>query len=149
MWRTVTVWYLFWNFTVFGCLCMTLKTFQTREHFQANTCRFLFRENMTSFLNYVTATLRTLFAWSGSFIIVLCTSMSCMWNYSPAIWTNCMKYNEKVSSMDCQEVLFADLNISLEHLFPKFWNDLYPNSFEPTLYKEKKTETVMKIHSSS
>ena len=60
-----------------------------------------------------------------------------------------MKYNEKVSSMDCQEVLFADLNISLEHLFPKFWNDLYPNSFEPTLYKEKKTETVMKIHSSS
>ena len=29
-------------------------------------CRNFYRENMTSFLNYVTATLRALFAWRGS-----------------------------------------------------------------------------------
>ena len=43
------------------------KLFQTREHFQANTCRFFYRENMTSFLNYITAMLRALFAWRSSF----------------------------------------------------------------------------------
>ena len=33
----------------------------------ANKCPFFYRENMTSFLNYVTATLRVLFAWRGSY----------------------------------------------------------------------------------
>ena len=30
---------------------------------------FFYRENMTSFFNYVTATLRALFAWCGSIIM--------------------------------------------------------------------------------
>ena len=28
---------------------------------------YIYRENMTSFLNYVTATLRTVYAWRGSY----------------------------------------------------------------------------------
>ena len=34
--------------------------------FKQTRVNFFYRENMTSFLNYVTATLRTLFAWRGS-----------------------------------------------------------------------------------
>ena len=43
------------------------------KHFNPNvlSCKHVliifYRENMTSFLNYVTATLRTLYAWRGSF----------------------------------------------------------------------------------
>ena len=33
--------------------------------------QIFYRENMTSFLNYVTATLRALFSWRDSIIILL------------------------------------------------------------------------------
>ena len=44
------------------CLVKPEKLFQ----FQTNACWFVFHKNMMSFLNYVTATLRALFAWRGS-----------------------------------------------------------------------------------
>ena len=37
-----------------------------------NVSIIFYRENMTSFLNYVTATLRTLYAWRGSYQPCLC-----------------------------------------------------------------------------
>ena len=42
------------------------KTFKPENTFKQTRVNFLYRENMTSFLNYVTATLRALFAWRGS-----------------------------------------------------------------------------------
>ena len=36
--------------------------------FKQTRVNFFYRKNMTSFLNYVTATLRTLFAWRGPFL---------------------------------------------------------------------------------
>ena len=39
------------------------KTFSSKH-----VSNFFYRENMTSFLNYVTATLRALFAWRGSYM---------------------------------------------------------------------------------
>ena len=41
------------------------KLFNHNE-FQTNTFQHFYRENMTSFLNYITATLRALFEWRGS-----------------------------------------------------------------------------------
>ena len=38
------------------------KRSKTESLFQANTCLIFYREIMTSFINYVTATLRALFA---------------------------------------------------------------------------------------
>ena len=44
-----------------------LRNFLNQNAFQANTCQPFYRENMTSFLNYVTTTLRAIFAWRGSY----------------------------------------------------------------------------------
>ena len=48
---------------VFAC-CQ--KLCKEENSFQQTRVNFFYRENMTSFLNYVTATLRALFAWRGS-----------------------------------------------------------------------------------
>ena len=34
-----------------------VKNFLTKDHFQANTCRFFYRENMPQFINYSTSQL--------------------------------------------------------------------------------------------
>ena len=47
-------------------MCLhAVKNLQTRKYFQANTCQHIYCVNMTSFLVYVTATIRALFAWRG------------------------------------------------------------------------------------
>ena len=43
------------------------KLFKQENSFKQTRVDFFNRENMTSFLNYVTATLRALFAWRGSY----------------------------------------------------------------------------------
>ena len=45
------------------------KLCKKENSFKQTRVNFFFRENMTSFLNYVTATLRALFAWRGSNIL--------------------------------------------------------------------------------
>ena len=44
-----------------------VRLFLSRKTVSKQTCRIFYRENMMSFLNYVTATLRALFAWRGSY----------------------------------------------------------------------------------
>ena len=44
-----------------------VTNFLNHETLQSKHVSILCRENMTSFLNYVTATLRALFAWRGSY----------------------------------------------------------------------------------
>ena len=46
-----------------------ITNFLNHETRQSKHVSNFYRENMTSFLNYVTATLRALFAWRGSFIL--------------------------------------------------------------------------------
>ena len=53
-------------YTVPMCL-HTVKNFISQKRFHVNTCLLFHHENMTSFLNYSTATLRPLFAWRGSY----------------------------------------------------------------------------------
>ena len=43
------------------------KLYKPENIFKQTRVNFFYRENMTSFLNYVTATLRALFAWRGSY----------------------------------------------------------------------------------
>ena len=57
------------NFQILYCsstFTLRQKLFKTIKHFQAITCRFFYREIMTSFLSYITAMLRALFVWHGS-----------------------------------------------------------------------------------
>ena len=48
------------------------KLFKPENIFEQTRVNFFYRENMTSFLNYVTATLRALFVWRGSFVNDCC-----------------------------------------------------------------------------
>ena len=49
------------------------KPFKPEKTFKQTRVNFFYRENMTSFLNYVTATLRALFAWRSSIIFLKIT----------------------------------------------------------------------------
>ena len=50
----------------------SVTNFVNHETLQCkHVSNFFYRENMTSFLNYVTATLRALFAWRGSYSIII------------------------------------------------------------------------------
>ena len=57
------------NFEILYCsgpIARRHKLFKTRNTSKQTRVEIFYRENMTSFLNYVTATLRALFAWRGS-----------------------------------------------------------------------------------
>ena len=43
------------------------KRFNPESIFKQTRIKIVYRENMTSFLNYIKATLRALFAWCGSY----------------------------------------------------------------------------------
>ena len=67
-------------------ICMhAVKNIETTNRFQANTCKHFYRKNMTSFLYYVTATLRALFAWRATFMIevpVVIDNFASKYNYN-------------------------------------------------------------------
>ena len=50
-----------------GALARRHKHFKPERTFKQTRVDFVYRVNMTSYLNYVTATLRALFAWRGSY----------------------------------------------------------------------------------
>ena len=58
---------LFLNFSTAPVPLKDIKTFKQESTFKQIRVNFFFCENMTSLLNYVTATLRTLFAPRGSY----------------------------------------------------------------------------------
>ena len=52
------------------CFARHHKLCKPESIFKQTRVNFFYRVNMTSFLNYVTATLRALFAWRGSYCCV-------------------------------------------------------------------------------
>ena len=57
----------------FGPFARRHKLFKPRKTSKQTRVEIFYRENMTSFLNYVTATLRALFVWRGSYHRVFST----------------------------------------------------------------------------
>ena len=68
IYRAVTVWWQFWHFTLFWCFARRQKLFKQESNFKHTRVNIFYRENMTSFLNYVPDKLRALFAWRGSIV---------------------------------------------------------------------------------
>ena len=64
-----TQWLFGANFEILDCstnFTQRQKRFKQENTFKQTCVDFFYLENMTSFLNYVTATIRALFAWRGS-----------------------------------------------------------------------------------
>ena len=55
------------NFEILQCFNVFVQS-QKHANFSCIHMSFFFHENMTSLLNYITVTLRALFAWRGSYI---------------------------------------------------------------------------------
>ena len=69
--RCIAQWLREANFKILFCSGAFTRRHTHRKpecYFMQTRVDYFYRENMTSFLNYVTTTLRTLYAWRGSYI---------------------------------------------------------------------------------
>ena len=99
IYRPVTVWWKFLNFTLFRCFCMPSETFKPESIFKQtrvnifyrenmnSRVNIFYRENMTSFLNYVTSMLKALSTGHGSTFQIWHFFLRCLLNNKIIITT--------------------------------------------------------------